>query len=94
MSGRLADEFVAEAKRVCSSAAAPLVIDVTELQHADTDGLALLATLIEGGARVENLSAYLAMRVAPLRERGGSEVRKRDNDSRSGKCVADCCYRR
>ncbi len=34
LSGRLADEFVAEAKRVCFSAVAPLLIDATELQDA------------------------------------------------------------
>jgi ABC-type transporter Mla MlaB component len=71
LSGRLADEFVAETKRACFSAVAPLQIDATELQDADADGLALLAKLIEGGARVEGLSGYLTVRLDTLRERGG-----------------------
>ena len=71
LSGRLADEFVAEAERVCFSAVAPLLIDTTELQDADADGLALLAKLIKGGARVEGLSGYLTMRLDKLPGRGG-----------------------
>ncbi len=71
LSGRLADEFVAEARRVCFSAAEPLLVDATELQDADADGLALLVKILEGGARVEGLSEYLAMRVDALRARDG-----------------------
>ena len=69
--GRLAGEFVGEAKRVCLSAEPPLLIDATELQDADADGLALLVKILEGGARVEGLSKYLAMRVDALRARDG-----------------------
>ncbi|UCG88317.1 MAG: hypothetical protein JSW71_07170 [Gemmatimonadota bacterium] len=72
LSGRLAGEYVAEAKQVCFSAAEPLLIDATELQDADADGFALLAKLIDGGARVEGLSGYLAMRVDALRRRSRS----------------------
>ena len=71
LAGRLAGEFVGEAKRVCLSAEAPLLIDATELKDADADGLALLVKILEGGARVEGLSGYLALRVDALRERGG-----------------------
>ncbi len=71
LAGRLAGEFVGEAKRVCLSAEAPLLVDATELQDADADGLALLVKILEGGARVEGLSGYLAMSVDALRERGG-----------------------
>ena len=71
LSGRLADEFVTEAERVCLSADASPVIDATELQEADADGLALLAKILAGGGRIEGLSKYLAMRVEALRERGG-----------------------
>ena len=73
LAGRLAGEFVGEAKRVCVSAEPPLLIDATELQDADADGLVLLVKLIEGGARVEGLSGYLAMRVDTLRERGRAD---------------------
>ncbi len=69
LSGRLTNEFVAEAKRVCFSAAPPLLIDATELQDADADGFALLADLVKEGARVEGLSGYLTMRVRAVRER-------------------------
>ena len=70
LAGRLAGEFVAEAERVCLSAEAPLLIDATDLQEADADGLALLAKFLAGGGRIENLSKYLALRVEALRERG------------------------
>ena len=70
LAGRLAGEFVAEAERVCQSAEAPLLIDATNLQEADADGLALLAKILAAGGRIENLSKYLAMRVEALRERG------------------------
>jgi len=71
LSGRLVDEFVREAERVCLSAEAPPMVDATELQEADADGLALLAKILAGGGRIEGLSKYLAMRVEALRERGG-----------------------
>ncbi len=72
MVGRLAGEVLEEAERVCLSAEPPLLIDASGLQSADTDGLAFLATILDGGGRVEGLSEYLAMRVHSLREgRGG-----------------------
>ena len=71
LTGRLADELVSEAERVCLSAEAPLLIDATGLEEADADGLALLAKILAGGGRIEGLSTYLAMRVEALRERGG-----------------------
>ncbi len=70
LSGRLEGDLVAEAGRVCLSAAAPLLIDATELQDAGADGIALLAELMTEGARVEGLSGYLTMSVQTLRERG------------------------
>ena len=63
LAGRLAGEFIVEAERVCLSAEAPLLIDATELQDADADGLALLAKLTKEGAQVEGLSGYLTMRL-------------------------------
>ncbi len=72
LAGRLAGEFVGEAERVCLSAEAPLLIDATDLQETDADGLVLLAKFLAGGGRIENLSKYLAMRVETLRERGES----------------------
>ena len=37
LSGGLAEEYVAEARQLCFSAKAPLLIDATELQHAGAD---------------------------------------------------------
>ncbi len=71
LAGRLADEFVSEAERVCLSSEAPLRIDASGLQEADADGLALLAKILAGGGRIEGLSTYLGMRFEALRDRGG-----------------------
>ena len=70
LAGRLAGEFVGEAEQVCLSAEAPLLIDATQLQGADADGLALLGKILARGGRIENLSKYLAMRVEAVRKRG------------------------
>ena len=70
LSGRLVGEFVEEARQVCLSATAPLLIDATELQDAGADGRALLAELMTEGARVEGLSGYLTISVQNLREQG------------------------
>ena len=70
LSGRLEGESVAEARQVCLSARAPLLVDATELRDAAADGIALLAELLTQGARVEGLSGYLAMSVRTLREQG------------------------
>ena len=68
MAGRLAGEFVGEAEQVCRPAEPPLRLDARQLQSADADGVAFLATILDGGGRVDGLSEYLAMRVASLRE--------------------------
>lgn len=68
MEGRLADEYLEEATRVCFTDEPPLLIDVSKLQSADTDGFAFLATMLDGGGRVEGLSENLAIRVSQLRE--------------------------
>ena len=70
LSGRLTGESVAEARQVCFSAAAPLVIDATELQDAGAAGLRLLVELMTEGAQIEGLSGYLTMRVRTRREQG------------------------
>jgi len=69
------DEFVREAERVCLSAEAPPMVDATELQEADADGLALLAKILAGGGRIEGLSKYLAMRARHF-ERGAGKCEK------------------
>ncbi len=72
MAGRLAGDQLEEARRVCLTDKPHLLIDASELQSADADGVAFLATILDGGGRVEGLSAYVAMRLRSLREgRGG-----------------------
>ena len=71
MAGRLAGEFLEEAERVCLSAEPPLEVDASGLLSADADGLVLLVKILDGGARVEGLSQYLAMRVRSLRVGAG-----------------------
>ncbi len=68
MAGRLAGEFVGEAEQVCRPAEPPLRIDASELQSADADGVAFLATILDRGGRMEGLSEYLAMCVSSVRE--------------------------
>ncbi len=68
LAGHLACDGVEEAERVRLSAESPLLIDTSELQSADADGLAFLAKILDGGDGVEGLSEYLAMRVRYLRE--------------------------
>ena len=68
MAGRLAYEFLGEAEQVCRPAEAPLRIDASELQSADADGVAFLATILDRGGRMEGLSEYLAMCVSSVRE--------------------------
>lgn len=72
MAGRLTGEYLEEAERVCHSAEHPLLIDARELQGADASGLEFLVRVLDGGARLEGLSQYLAMRIRLLRERQGS----------------------
>ena len=69
LSGRLEGEFVEEARQVCLSATAPLLIDATELQDASPDGIDLLAKFAEEGARIEGLSGYLRMSMRTARQR-------------------------
>jgi hypothetical protein len=53
MAGRLAGEVLEEAERVCFTDKPHLLIDARKLQGADADGIAFLATILDGGGRVE-----------------------------------------
>ena len=61
--GQLTVEFVRDVERLCLSAEPPVLIDASELQSCDADGLAFLARVRDGTASVEGLSEYLLMRV-------------------------------
>ncbi len=76
VAGRLTMEFVSDVERLCLSAEPPLVIDASELQSCDADGLAFLARVRDGTASVEGLSEYLLMRVRIVASRASSETRR------------------
>ncbi len=76
MAGRLTVEFVKDVERLCLSAEPPVVIDASELKSCDADGLAFLALVRDGTARVEGLSEYLLMRVRIEGRRVSSETHR------------------
>lgn len=45
ITGHLGGDGVAELARVCQAAGSPLVLDLTHLQQADADGIALSSRL-------------------------------------------------
>ncbi len=67
LSGNLMGEFVAEADRACAAADRVRVIDASQLQGADEDGLAWLVAALDRGVRITCLSGYLEMRLSQLR---------------------------
>ncbi len=76
VAGRLTVEFVRAVERLCLSAEPPVLIDASELQSCDAEGLAFLARVRDGTARVEGLSEYLLMRVRIESRRVSSETHK------------------
>ena len=72
VAGRLTMEFVKDVERLCLSAEPPVLIDASELQSCDADGLAFLARVRDGTASVEGLSEYLLMRLRIEGSRGAS----------------------
>ena len=67
LSGDLMGEFVAEADRACAAADRLRVIDASQLQGADEEGLAWLVAALDRGVRITGLSGYLEMRLSQLR---------------------------
>jgi len=59
--GRLVGDGVAELARVVQAAAPPLALDLTHLQRADADGIALLQALVDAGAQLRGVSPYIAL---------------------------------
>ena len=68
LSGNLMGEFVAEADRACAGADRLRVIDASQLQGADADGLAWLVAALDRGILITCLSGYLELRLIQLRE--------------------------
>jgi hypothetical protein len=50
----------------------PLVIDASQLQSADEEGLAWLVKTVDRGVPLGGLSGYLILRLSQLREQKGS----------------------
>ena len=55
MAGRLAADYLEEARQVCFTDKPHLLLDASELRDADADGIAFLATFLDRGGRVEGL---------------------------------------
>jgi hypothetical protein len=52
---------VAELARVAQAAGSPLALDLTHLQQADADGIALLQALVDAGAHLRGVSPYITL---------------------------------
>ena len=59
--GWLTASGVTELQRICSSLRKPLVLDLTNLRHADTSGAAALRWLVAKGARLTGASPYIEL---------------------------------
>jgi hypothetical protein len=69
--GWLESSDLAEVERACGPVGGPLTLDLEGLRYANEPGLALLARLKGGGARLPGCSAYLAMRLDRVPPPGG-----------------------
>jgi ABC-type transporter Mla MlaB component len=61
VAGQLVGDGVAELARVSQAAVPPLALDLTHLQQADADGIALLKALADAGAQLRGVSPYIAL---------------------------------
>jgi ABC-type transporter Mla MlaB component len=59
--GQLVGDGVAELARVSQAAVPPMALDLTHLQQADADGIALLNALADAGAHLRGVSPYIAL---------------------------------
>ena len=73
VAGRLTAEFVGEVEQMCLSSEPPVLIDASELQSCDADGLVFLTRVRDGTVSVEGLSEYLLMRIRIEGSRASSE---------------------
>jgi ABC-type transporter Mla MlaB component len=64
VAGRLVRDGVAELARAAQAAVPPLALDLTHLQQADADGIALLQALADAGAQLRGVSPYIALLLA------------------------------
>jgi len=61
LDGRLTAEEVLELRRVCTAAKGRLVLDLTDLQFADRQGVSVLRDLRAQGAQLIGVSHYLGL---------------------------------
>ena len=61
IAGQLVGDGVAELARVTQAVGPPLVLDLTHLQQADADGIALLQALADAGVHRCGVSPYIAL---------------------------------
>ena len=61
VAGQLVGDGVTELARVAQAARVPLALDLTHLQQADADGIALLNALADAGALLRGVSPYIAL---------------------------------
>ena len=64
VAGQLVADGVAELARMAQAAVPPLALDLTHLQQADADGIALLQALADAGAQLRGVSPYIALLLA------------------------------
>ena len=61
IAGQLVGDGVAELARVAQAAGPPLALDLTHLQQADADGIALLNAFADAGVPLRGVSPYIAL---------------------------------
>jgi len=83
IAGGLEGEFVAELERVCVGAELPLTVDCSDLRSADSAGIELLVSLVEGGVPLVGLSSYLDARLRRASQSDGSNLSRTNGSGRS-----------
>jgi len=66
--GRLKGIDVAELERACAAEAGPVALDLSNLTHADEQGLSLLVALRGEGKELLNASPFIRMLLEQQRE--------------------------
>jgi ABC-type transporter Mla MlaB component len=59
--GQLVGDGVGELAHVYQAAVPPIALDLTHLQQADADGIAMLNSLADAGAQLRGVSPYIAL---------------------------------
>jgi len=70
LDGRLTAEEVAELRRACAGVQGQVVLDLTDLQFADRQGLSALREFRAHGAQLVGVSQYLGLLLGETRNNG------------------------